>query len=265
MKITILGAGNMGEWLAACLREKHEIGVYDEKIERSKSISGVLAFKEISEIENFQPELLINAVSIQNTISVFDAVASHLPEKCIISDVMSVKGKISEYYKCSQFRFASCHPMFGPTFSNVDRLKDENVILIRESCLEGALFFRDFFRELGLRIFEYSFDEHDRLIAYSLTLPFASSLVFAANMDSSTVPGTTFKKHYNIAQGLLSESDTLLAEILFNPYSLPQLEKVTHELEFLKHVIGQRDFDEAKKFFNRLRENVQFDTKILDR
>jgi prephenate dehydrogenase len=109
---------------------------------------------------------------------------------------------------------------------------------------------------LGLQIFEYSFDEHDLLIAYSLTLPFAASLVFAANMDSSTVPGTTFKKHHEIAKGLLSEEDALLSEILFNPHSLSQLEKVTNKLEFLKHVIRQRDFDEAQKFFDRLRKNI---------
>jgi len=175
---------------------------------------------------------------------------------------MSVKGKISEYYKRCNFHFASVHPMFGPTFSNVDRLEDENVIIIRESSPEGALFFRDFFRELAIQIFEYSFDEHDQLISYSLTLPFASSLVFAANMNSSAVPGTTFKKHYEIAQGLLAEDDTLLAEILFNPHSSLQLEKVTNKLEFLKHIIRQRDFEEAKEFFNRLRENIQTKNEI---
>ncbi len=75
-------------------------------------------------------------------------------------------------------------------------------------------------------------------------------------MDASAVPGSTFKKHQEIAKGLLSEDDTLLAEILFNPYSLTQLEEVTNKLEFLKHVIRQRDFDEAEKFFNRLRKNI---------
>lgn len=264
MRIAILGAGNMGAWFAANLKEKHEIGIYDEKIERSKLISGISVFSEISDIKDFKPELLINAVNIQNTIIAFESAAVYLPEKCIITDVMSVKGKISEYYKSSPFRFASIHPMFGPTFSNVEKLEDENAILIRESCLEGTLFFRDFFREVGVRLFENSFDEHDQLIAYSLTLPFASSLVFAANMNSSAVPGSTFRKHYEIAKGLLSEDDTLLAEILFNSYSFSQLEKVTNKLEFLKHVIRQRDFDEAKEFFNRLRKNISGEKQIFN-
>jgi len=76
-------------------------------------------------------------------------------------------------------------------------------------------------------------------------------------MSNSAVPGTTFKKHLEIARGLLSEDDYLLSEILFNPHSLPELEKVTARLDFLKHVIGQRDSEEAKKFFDRLRKNIQ--------
>lgn len=256
MKIAILGAGNMGAWFANRLKEEHKIAVYDQKRGLAQCISGITALIEISELKNFQPEMLINAVSIQNTSQAFDLAAPYLPNQCILADVMSVKGEIYQFYKSCNFRFVSIHPMFGPTFSNADRIDEENVIIIQESCFEGVQFFREFFSELGLRIFEYSFDEHDRSIAYSLTLPFASSLVFAANMDSSAVPGSTFKKHHEIATGLLSEDNNLLAEILFNAYSLPQLEKVTNKLEFLKHVIRQQDFDEAVKFFNRLRKNM---------
>jgi prephenate dehydrogenase len=75
-------------------------------------------------------------------------------------------------------------------------------------------------------------------------------------MEKTTVPGTTFKKHMNIAKGLLSEDDYLLADILFNKYSLKELDKVTSKLEFLKHVIKGRDYEEAVRFFNSLRNNV---------
>ena len=256
MNIAILGAGNMGAWFANRLKKEHKIWIYDQKKGLANKISGINVLNEMSEIKDLRPDILINAVSIQNTIQAFDSAAPYLPGQCILSDVMSVKGEIYKYYKTSNFRFVSIHPMFGPTFTDVDRIEEENVIIIQESCFEGAQFFRNFFTQSSLHIFEYSFDEHDQLIAYSLTLPFASSLVFAANMDSSAVPGSTFKKHHEIAKGLLSEDDTLLAEILFNPYSLPQLEEVTNKLEFLKHVIRQRDFDEAGKFFNRLRKNI---------
>lgn len=257
MKIAVLGAGHMGSWLAKELTRNNEVCIYDLDDSRAEKIQNAAVLKEYAQLRSYKPEMLINAVSLQNTLDAFESTASYLHSDCIISDVASVKEGIFDYYKKGSFRFASVHPMFGPTFANVDKLKSENVIIIRESDREGAQFFRNFFENLGLNIYEYSFDQHDQMIAYSLTLPFSSTMVFAACMDTSAVPGSTFRKHREIAKGLLSEDDFLLAEILFNRFSLPQLEKVTSRFEFLKHVIRERDIEEAKKFFDRLRKNIQ--------
>jgi len=257
MKIAILGAGHMGSWLVDRLSADHSVAVCDINKTRVTKLSNVLKLKSYSDFKNFQPELFINAVSLQNTIRAFESCLPYLPADCIISDVASVKGSIPDFYRKTPFRFVSVHPMFGPTFANVDKLSDENVIIITESDEQGKLFFRNMFSTLGLSIYEYSFDEHDRMIAYSLTLPFASTMVFAACMDNTTVPGSTFKKHLEISRGLMSEDDFLLSEILFNKYSLPELEKVTSRLDFLKHVIRARDLEEAAKFFDRLRNNIK--------
>ncbi len=259
MKIAILGAGHMGGWLLERLSPEHSLAVYDIDNTRMADLGNrnVLKLENCSDLKYFQSEMLINAVSLQNTIPAFESCLPYLPSECIISDVASVKASIPDFYSNSAFRFVSVHPMFGPTFANVDKLSDENVIIIRESDEQGKLFFRNLFGALGLSIYEYSFDEHDQMIAYSLTLPFASTMVFAACMDNTAVPGTTFKKHLEISRGLLSEDDFLLGEILFNKYSLAQLEKVTGRLDFLKHVIRARDWEEAAKFFDRLRNNIK--------
>jgi len=238
------------------LAGKQELCIYDLEPSRCVKIRDVQILHELPELQSFNPELLINAVSLQNTIDAFESVSPYLSDDCILSDVASVKGKIPGYYKECGFRFASVHPMFGPTFANVERIEDENVIIIEESDSDGAAFFLNFFKELGLNIYRYSFEEHDEMAAYSLTLPFTSSIVFAACMNNTVVPGTTFKNHLATAKGVLSEDDMLLSEILFNSYSLPQLEKVTSRLEFLKHVIKGKDVEEAKRFFDRLRDNI---------
>jgi len=257
MRTAVLGAGHMGSWLANRLSSDHETAVYDTDEARMAGLKDLIQLADYSALEGFRPELLINAVSLQNTIQAFESCLPYIPEGCIISDVASVKGDIPDFYRKNPLRFASVHPMFGPTFANVDRLSDENVIIIKESDGRGKQFFKDLFGGLGLNQFEYSFDEHDRMIAYSLTLPFASTMVFGACMDNTAVPGTTFKKHLEIAKGLLAEDDYLLSEILFNKYSLPELEKVTGRLDFLKHVIRARDTEEAVKFFDRLRNNLK--------
>ncbi len=257
MNIAVIGIGHMGEWFAReLLKEGHEVAVFDLDPTRVEQLGQARILRNLSELSDFEPELLLNAVSIRRTIEAFDACRDYLPDHCVLVDVTSVKGELPRYYQEGNFRYVSLHPMFGPTFANVENLHEENVIIIRESEPNIKEFFRSFFEKRGLNIFEFSFKAHDEMTAYSLSLPFASTLVFAACMKSTAVPGTTFKRHLSIAKGLLSEDDHLLAEILFNEYSLEQLERVTARLEFLKHVIRDRDFEEAERFFKRLRENI---------
>jgi prephenate dehydrogenase len=256
MKIAIIGAGRMGTWLVRELSRSHGVGVHDLDPTKARASGAAAVFEDPGDLAPFRPDILINAASLPRTIEAYEAVLPHLPPGCILADIASVKGKIPDFYNAHGFRFASVHPMFGPTFANVGDLRNESAVVIKESDEAGALFFRDFFGGLGLKIFEFSFEEHDRMIAYSLSVPFTSTLVFAASTSSLSVPGTTFKKHLEIARGLLSESDDLLSEILFNTHTLPQLDMITGRLELLKHIVRQRDSQEASLFFDRLRTNI---------
>jgi prephenate dehydrogenase len=147
--------------------------------------------------------------------------------------------------------------MFGPTFANLKDLSEHHAIIITESDHLGKAFFKDFFGSLKLNIHQYSFDEHDETIAYSLSIPFSSTLVFAACMKKQDAPGTTFRKHMDIAKGLLSEDDYLLTEILFNPYTVGQVEMIRKELKDLLELINARDTDGLLTFINRVRKNVE--------
>lgn len=261
MKIAVVGAGHMGSWFIRELSKNHVVGVLDLDRTKAGRFRQAVPLEVYADLAKFQPEILLNAVSLRRTIEAFESALPYLPCGCLLADVASVKGIIPEFYQSSEHRFASLHPMFGPTFANVEDLRQENVILIKESDPSGILFFKDFFSRLGLNIHESSFPEHDQMIAYSLALPFVSTMVFAACLTDRTVPGTTFKKHMDIARGLLSEDDFLLAEIIFNPRVLTQLENITSRLEFLKHVIKQKDIEEAVNFFGKLRDNLGLNEK----
>ncbi len=251
-----MGAGKIGAWLAGVLAEDLEVALYDLDQGKAQAVKGVKALKELAELEAFFPQMLINAVSLESTVDAYEAAAPYLPKECLLADVASIKGDIPGYYERCGFRFVSVHPMFGPTFTDMASLKGQNAVIITESDSEGAAFFDKLFKKLGVTTFRYSFREHDEMMAYSLTTPFVSTLVFAACVIHKTVPGTTFARHREIARGLLSENDSLLTEVLFNPQSLKQLDKITSRSEFLKHVIRGRDHEEAKRFFDQLRTNV---------
>ncbi|MFH1243438.1 MAG: prephenate dehydrogenase/arogenate dehydrogenase family protein [Pseudomonadota bacterium] len=256
MRILVMGAGHMGAWLVEELCLDHEVAVYDIDSIKLKYFFNAKRFLELSEVKEFEPELVINAVSLPNIYRAFDDVLLYLPEDSILSDVASVKAGLYKYYKNLGRRFASTHPMFGPTFANIKDLRDENAIIIKESDEGGKEFFRSLYRGLKLNIYEYTFEEHDKTIAYSLSVPFASSMVFAACMKRQEAPGTTFRKHLDIAKGILSEDDHLLTEIMFNPHTVRQIEEINSRLAYLTHIIRGRDHEEMEKFLNRLRENI---------
>jgi prephenate dehydrogenase len=257
MKICVLGAGKMGTWLTDALCLQHEVAVYDSNKERLRYVFNTQRLTTFEEIREFAPELLINCVTLKFTIQTFKEVLPYLPESCILSDIASVKTGFHEFYKSTGRRFVSTHPMFGPTFANLKDLSEHHAIIITESDHLGKAFFKDFFGSLKLNIHQYSFDEHDETIAYSLSIPFSSTLVFAACMKKQDAPGTTFRKHMDIAKGLLSEDDYLLTEILFNPYTVGQVEMIRKELKDLLELINARDTDGLLTFINRVRKNVE--------
>ena len=246
----------MGSWLVEALCLEHEVGVYDTDRNKLKYFFNSRKFIYLEDLFEYEPDMLINAVSLEYTQNVFEEVVPFLPQDCIISDITSVKNGLLNYYKNCGKRFVSTHPMFGPTFANIKNLKDEHAIIIKESDEEGKNFFREFYSSLQLNIHDYTFQEHDETIAYSLSIPFSSTLVFGSCMREQKAPGTTFRKHFEIAKGLMSENDYLLAEILLNPYSLEQIEKINQSLNDLLIMIRNRDKEGLKAFFVKVRNNI---------
>lgn len=262
MRILVLGAGKMGSFFLDLLSFEHETAVYEKNPERLRFTYNTLRFTALDEIDEFRPELVINAVTVKYTISAFKEVMPHLPADCIISDISSVKTGLKDFYEHCGHCYVSTHPMFGPTFANLNQLSHENAIIISEGDYMGRIFFKDLYSRLGLNIYEYSFEEHDKTVAYSLSIPFVSTFVFAAVMKHQDAPGTTFKRHMNIAKGVLNEDDFLLQEILFNPYTSEQVEQIRTELKRLLEIIDNKDAEGMKEYLTKIRDNVRRDIAI---
>ena len=247
----------MGTFLTDVLCLQHEVALYDTDPKRLRFVFNTQRMTRLEEIRAFEPELLINCVTLKYTVEAFDSVLPLLPRTCILSDIASVKTGLQAYYESTGMRHVSTHPMFGPTFATLDNLSTQNAIIISESDPEGKAFFRDLYASLQLNIFEYTFDEHDETIAYSLSIPFASTLTFASVMKPIEAPGTTFKRHMDIARGLLSEDDYLLSEILFNPHTPRQLEGIRSELACLLDIIEHKDTERMQAYLKRVRKNIE--------
>ena len=257
MKILILGAGKMGTFFCDVLSFKHEVAMYDIDPKRLRFTFNTQRMTNIEEVKDFNPELVINASTVKYTLDAYNQVLPYLEKSCILSDIASVKTGLPEFYAQCGHPFVSTHPMFGPTFASLSNLSSENAIIISEGDHLGKVFFKDLYNELHLNIFEYTFKEHDETIAYSLSIPFASTLVFASVMKHQDAPGTTYKRHMAIARGLMSEDDYLLSEILFNPNTSGQLDQIRDQLLRLQNIVEARDGMKMKEFLEEVRNNLK--------
>ena len=246
----------MGSFFIDVLSFDHEVGVYEKEPKRLRFTYNCQRFSSLEEVRDFQPELVINAVTVKYTIPAFEEVLPLLPPNCVLSDISSVKTHLKEFYESAGHPYVSTHPMFGPTFANLNQLSEENAVVINEGDFMGRAFFKELYRKLGLNVYEYSFVEHDQMVAYSLSIPFVSTFVFAAVMKHQDAPGTTFNRHMAIAKGVLGEDDYLLQEVLFNPYTHDQVAQIREELKVLLDVIDNRDADGMHAYLDKIRANV---------
>lgn len=257
MRILIIGAGKMGSFFSDLLSFKHSVAVFETNPQRLRFTYNVRRMSSPDEIADFDPQLVINAATVKYTLEAFRMVMPYIGKECILADIASVKTGLPEFYAECGHPFVSTHPMFGPTFASLSNLQDENAIIISEGDHLGKVFFKDLYNELHLNIREYTFKEHDEVIAYSLSIPFTSTLVFGSVMKHQDAPGTTYKRHMAIARGLMSEDDFLLTEILFNTHTVEQIGKIQDKLETLKEIVARKDSNAMKEFLEQVRENLK--------
>lgn len=257
MRILIIGAGKMGSFFSDLLSFKHSVAVFETNPQRLRFTYNVRRMSSPDEIADFDPQLVINAATVKYTLEAFRMVIPYIGKECILADIASVKTGLPEFYAECGHPFVSTHPMFGPTFASLSNLQDENAIIISEGDHLGKVFFKYLYNELHLNIREYTFKEHDEVIAYSLSIPFTSTLVFGSVMKHQDAPGTTYKRHMAIARGLMSEDDFLLTEILFNPHTVEQIDKIQDKLETLKEIVARKDSNAMKEFLEQVRENLK--------
>lgn len=257
MRILIIGAGKMGTFFSDLLCFRHTVGLFDTNPQRLRFSFNVQRMTDFKEVGEFNPQLIINAATVKYTLDAYRMLMPYVPKDCILADIASVKTGLPEFYENCGHPFVSTHPMFGPTFASLSNLSNENAIIISEGDHLGKVFFKDLYSELHLNIREYTFKEHDEVMAFSLSVPFISTLVFGSVMKHQDVPGTTFKRHMAIARGLMSEDDYLLTEILFNPHTVAQIDRIQAQLDDLKNLIENKDASAMGRFLERVRENLK--------
>ncbi|MDE7443588.1 MAG: prephenate dehydrogenase/arogenate dehydrogenase family protein, partial [Muribaculaceae bacterium] len=98
MKILIIGAGKMGSFFCDLLSFDHEVGILDTDPRRMRFTFNARRFTSPEEVDDFNPDMVINAATVKYTIEAFRSVLPHIRKDDVLSDIASVKTGLPEFY-----------------------------------------------------------------------------------------------------------------------------------------------------------------------
>jgi len=166
MKIAVIGAGEMGQWLAGFAKQNlGEVVVADISATKAELVAKELGISSKSVAEAAaKAELVLVAVPISKTPEVIKSLAGRVQRGALLSDIASVKSDVVEVMKTlkAKVELVSIHPLFGPGATNV-RGKDFLVVPVTPGKRYDAL--KNRLIELGAQVTEMEAEEHDRLMA----------------------------------------------------------------------------------------------------
>ncbi len=266
MKVAVIGAaGAMGSFFVKYfLRMGHEVVGSDEH--RVSGFPAGFTFVGSNREAALGADAVIVAVPMRMTANVVREISPSLKRGVKLVEMTSVKGRMyAELRRIIAFRKAtllSIHPLFGP----LSKSKNLKVCVIgnRRDEASARLLFP------GAKMILLGAEEHDRLMAYTLSLVHLLNLAFVSAVDSG-VGVKEFKRiatplasaQLNLGQAVLSQNPVLFAHIQAeNPFLPDVLSNVISQLEGFRGWLEQRDATKFEKQFSGL--GARFPRKELD-
>ena len=253
MKVAVIGcSGAMGSYFVRrFIADGHDVTGSD--IRRGTRLPAGLSFTSSNPGAVREADVTLFAVPIRDTVEVVREVSPRLKERSIAVEITSVKAKVRSELKLTlgrrAVRLISVHPLFGP----LSAARNPKILVIggaREASIADSLFpWADLIR-LGEK-------EHDRAMAYALSLVHLLNLAFVSALKSGTGVGEFARMatpmgaaQLNIAKAVLSQDPSLYSYIqLENPYVVEAISSAIKELVRLRKIIAGKDAQEFEERF----------------
>ena len=227
------GAGKMGRWLAAFLKDNgYEVVLADADMPHLRETAAALALPAATSNREALAgaDYVIVAVPIESFEHVVADIAPHVAPGQAILDVTSTKTVPVDvmHRHLGHATVLGAHPLFGPGASSV---AGKNVVLTPTSPEENILAerVRNFLVQREARVSLMSPAEHDEMmslilgLSHFIALVTADTLLDAARLHPMDAAGSsTYKVLLTLVESVLSEDPDLYASIQM---SLP---RVTH-------------------------------------
>ena len=273
-RLAILGLGLLGGSVALAARRR---GLAGEIVGSGRSRESVAAAERSGAFDALVPldeavrgaDLVLLATPVSAMAGVLRRAAPALATGCVVTDVGSVKGALTETLPGllpPGVRFVGSHPMAGSHERGLQHARADlfegAVCLVTptpDSDARAVAKVEALWRGVGGRVERCSPGAHDTAVAWVSHVPHAVAFAFGAALRSSP-PGVTalagpgFRDFTRIARSdaeLWSEILTLNRKALAGP-----LEAFSQRLSELAHAIDAGDADAVARLLTEARENL---------
>lgn len=217
--ITIIGLGLLGGSLGLAIQRAFpaikRLGYSHRKSTRKKALAAGAVDEIHGELADAvsQSQLVILCTPIGLFPDIFEQMANHLPDGCIVTDVGSTKAlpvQWAKKYLPSHVEFLGSHPIAGSEqrgveFSRADLFENAGCIITptAKTTRKTQTVLRKFWKELHMRVSSMSPQQHDRLLARISHLPhlLAMALVNGSDLKETQFCGKGFLDTTRIASG----------------------------------------------------------------
>ncbi len=256
MKVAVLGAaGAMGSFFAKYFVKKgHKVTGSDPGKVTSPSAGFIFASSNSEAVRG--ADVVLVAVPIRMTANVLREVSPNLKRGSTVVEITSVKGRmldeLKRICKLSNATLLSIHPMFGP-LSKSGKFKICVIGNKRDQTTARHLF-------PGAKAILLGAEEHDRLMAYTLSLVHLLNLAFGSVVtegvgvvEFARIAAPLALVQLNLSEAVLSQDPHLSSFIQTeNPFVAEVLSSVISQLEDFRASVERRDATKFEKQFSAL-------------
>jgi prephenate dehydrogenase len=229
IEFAVIGAGRFGIFWGRHLSKYHPVYFYDRDISRKNLIKQFGAWASLEEC--LCKPFIFLTIPIRRIEGFIKEYAADIRPGSVLIDCASVKMIVIDWFQQhlpEQIYFAASHPLFGPDSAR-NGLTDHTIALI-----PGRVPFRhysvlvDLFAEkMQLRVLNITAEEHDRLMAYNLTLIHHLGRTFHdMQISQLALKMASLSKLNHIARVTMNDSEELFYDFhYFNPFAKEVEEK----------------------------------------
>lgn len=222
-EFAVIGAGRFGTFWARHLNSYYPVSVYDTDQKRKKTVE---EFASWETLENcLKKKFIFLTIPIRQIVSFLQENRNKFAPGSVVIDCASIKEPVIKWMESelpdNVFYIAS-HPLFGPDSAR-GGLKDHIITVIPGRVpYEMYNFLVRFFRDrLQLRVENMAAEEHDRLMAYNLSLIHHLGRTFDG-MQIARIPlmMDSLGKLNSIARVVMNDSEELFRDFYtYNRFS----------------------------------------------